>query len=751
MWRTTLFMLAILAGVTAMVQAAGKGPKTGWESPAEKAKVKALVSKVNAGIAKGPFKATLESLKRYQAPDWYRDAKFGIFIHWGLYSVPAYNNEWYSRLMYQKDTDEFKHHIATFGPQDKYGYKNFIPLLTADRYDADHWAELFKMAGAKYVVPVAEHHDGFAMYDTSLSRWSAKKMGPKRDLIGELAQAVRTKGLVFGLSTHRAEHWWFMNGGMKFPSDVQNPAYADFYGPAQPDGTPPDAEFLSNWLARCAELVDKYHPQVMGDFDWWIGEQPAFDPFIQKLKAYYYNQAARRKEGVVLTAKVKTFIPGTSLEDVEKGQISDINPVAWQTDTSISWRSWAYLKDDPRYKDAGYLIRYLINTVSKNGNLLLNISPKPDGTIPEEQEKILLQIGAWLKVNGEAIYGTRPWTTFGEGPTQEKGGSFQEASVTYRDGDVRYTRKGDGLYAISLVAPKKPIALGMLGRKESPSLEVLSVEQIGSNAKVEWKRDGKALVLRPAKTEGDLPVVFKLTLSGTKLGRLHLDAASTSVTVTAELQNYGKQSFASEATLTLDGKETSATPVTVRAQSSLEIGLVYKSEKPGVFRLGVACDGETIPGLLATLPSIDLTGTWLFNKGDQDAWKKMSASEDGWEKVMIPDTWENHSKYMGDHVYGWYRKHFTVPAEWKGHDLKLPMGKIDDCDTTYVNGQKVGSGGKFPPDFQTAWSDLRHYIVPAKVVNFGGDNVVAIRVYNHTGDGGLYSGPLGPVEAIQKP
>ena len=254
------------------------------------------------------------------------------------------------------------------------------------------------------MVPVAEHHDGFAMYNSDFSRWTAAKMGPKRDVIGELSKAVREEGLVFGTSSHRAEHWWFMSGGTKFDSDVKDPRYADFYGPAQADYSNPDEEYARNWLARSCELVDKYKPQVMY-FDWWIGETPVFRPYLKKFAAYYYDRAAEWGEGVVLNTKDKAFVPGTAVQDVEKGKLPGINPVAWQTDTSVSWKSWAYLKDD-QLKDSGSLIRTLIDAVSKNGNLLLDIGPKPDGTIPAEQEKILLEIGDWLKVNGEAIYGT---------------------------------------------------------------------------------------------------------------------------------------------------------------------------------------------------------------------------------------------------------------------------------------------------------------------------------------------------------
>ena len=243
---------------------------------ADDKKVQDAVRMVDDVVAQGPFRASWESLETYTVPDWYLDAKFGIFIHWGVYSVPAFDNEWYPRNMYLKDKPVFEHHIATYGPQSQFGYKDFIPKFKGEKFDANHWAELFRKAGARYVVPVAEHHDGFPMYDCSFTDWSAAKMGPRRDIVGELAAAVRKHGLHFGASSHRAEHWWFFNGGMTFDSDVKEPRFAGLYAPAQPDKTQPDKAYLDDWLARTAELVDKYQPEVLW-FDWWI-EQPVFSP-----------------------------------------------------------------------------------------------------------------------------------------------------------------------------------------------------------------------------------------------------------------------------------------------------------------------------------------------------------------------------------------------------------------------------------------------------------------------------------------
>src|SRR5882724_27075 len=177
----------------------------------------AILKEVDRAAQQGPFRADWESLQHYETPAWYKDAKFGIFIHWGVYSVPAFGNEWYPRNMYHEGSEEYKHHIATYGTQDKFGYKDFVPMFKAERFDPAAWAKLFKEAGAKYVVPVAEHHDGFAMYDSGLSNWTAAKKGPHRDVIGELAKAVRAEGLHFGASSHRVEHNFFLGVGRAMP------------------------------------------------------------------------------------------------------------------------------------------------------------------------------------------------------------------------------------------------------------------------------------------------------------------------------------------------------------------------------------------------------------------------------------------------------------------------------------------------------------------------------------------------------
>lgn len=469
--------------------------------------------KLNAQQTK--FQATWQSLETYKVPDWFRDAKFGIFIHWGVYSVPGFGSEWYPRQMYQKDSKEYKHHIETYGTQDKFGYKDFIPMFKAEKFDADKWITLFKKAGAKYVVPVAEHHDGFAMYNTALSKWNAYNMGPKRDVVGELATAARKQGLIFGVSSHRIEHWWFMNGGREFNSDVNDSAYADFYGPATVENAwdttgkkpPISTEYMNNWLMRDIELVDKYHPQLFW-FDWWI-EQKEMEPYRRSFASYFYNKGIEWNEGVVLNYKNKSYPDNAAVLDLERGKLGGIREPAWQTDDAIGNDSWGYASGNT-FKTAQYVITNLIDIVSKNGNLLLNIGPRPDGTITDEETNVLLGTGNWLNVNGEAIYGTRPWKIYGEGPTESASGSFGDQKIPFNAKDVRFTTKGDVLYAISLGVPTENTTIKLLGNKTGNG-KIASVKLVGSNAAVKWSQNDDALIIEPLKNyPSENAVVYKI-------------------------------------------------------------------------------------------------------------------------------------------------------------------------------------------------------------------------------------------------
>ncbi|GAO41904.1 putative glycosidase [Flavihumibacter petaseus NBRC 106054] len=396
--------------------------------------------------------------------------------------------------MYLQGSDENRHQVATYGPLNKFGYKDFIPKFKAEKFNAAEWVDLFKKAGARYIVPVAEHHDGFAMYKTALSKWNAAEMGPHRDVVGELAEATRKAGLVFGVSSHRIEHWWFMNGGRKFDSDVNDPAYADFYGPAREEGETMSPEYMNDWLLRCTELVDKYQPQLFW-FDWWI-EQPALDPWRKNFAAYYYNKGIDWNKGVVINNKYdKAYPEGTTVLDIERGKLAEIRKLPWQTDDAISYKSWGYIPEDS-FKSTKYLINNLIDIVSKNGCLLLNIGPRPDGTIPEPAVERLLAIGRWLEVNGAAIYGTRPWKAFGEGPTQVAGGAFSDAKdKPFTAADIRFTTKDGKLYAIALDVPDKDVVIRSLASGAGNGV-VASVSLLGSGEKINFKQGSQALTIQ---------------------------------------------------------------------------------------------------------------------------------------------------------------------------------------------------------------------------------------------------------------
>ncbi len=487
----------------------------------------AILQDVDRMAHQGPYRADWESLQKYEIPEWYQDAKFGIFIHWGVYSVPAFGNEWYPRNMYKEGTPEFKHQVETYGPLDKFGYKDFVPRFKAEHFDPAAWAQLFKEAGAKYVVPVAEHHDGFAMYDSALSDWTAVKMGPHRDVIGDLAKAVRAAGLHFGTSSHRVEHNFFLGVGRAIPSDLNDPQYAEFYGPAHnwleaKDNSPLSNDFtfvsrewIDDWLARASEIVEKYHPDIVY-FDWWIG-QPSVRANLTEFAAFYYNASLGYGDHVgVINYKELAMQEHSAVLDVERGQLADIRPLHWQTDTSVSNASWGYVEHDT-FKSPRTIVQQLIDIVSKNGNLLLNIGPRPDGTIPDEVQQVLRDVGAWLKINGEAIYGTRPWRIYGEGPTKPAAGAFHDTdAVNYTPEDFRFTTKGDVLFAIELGWPSteeavvRSLASGTAGTKKVASVSLLGVD---GALKFRQEKDGLHIEA-PATPPGKIAHAFRIIFEG---------------------------------------------------------------------------------------------------------------------------------------------------------------------------------------------------------------------------------------------
>jgi alpha-L-fucosidase len=464
---------------------------------ASAAVVEAAAKKVAKPIPAGPFQPSWASVEQnYRTPSWFEDAKFGIFFHWGVFSVAAHHNEWYEKHMYAADA---AWHADHFGPQEKFGYKDLIPLFTASKWDPAAWAALFKDAGARMVMEMGEHHDNFAEWDSDVTPFNSVKMGPHRDLVGDLATEVRKQGMKVAISNHGVENFTFIAPNHEIRqrmeaqhADLFDPKWADFYNVADRS----DAaltRFLTNWVDRNDELIDKYRPDLL-----WFdngANLSVLDPLKLRIAAYYYNQARQWGKEVSLSTKFNAYAPSNddtkqigSIIDFEKvgpRSPTGIRPGPWMVDDTVG-NSWGYI-DGLRVASAESILAKFIDTVSKGGLYLLNISPMADGTIPQDQQDVLRKIGAWLKVNGDAIYGTRPWEKFSEA-------------------GWHFTAKGPVVYAIATAWPGDEAVIASLG-----SRKVSKVQLRGSPAALSFTQDSRGLrVALPAAHETSLAYALRI-------------------------------------------------------------------------------------------------------------------------------------------------------------------------------------------------------------------------------------------------
>jgi len=462
-------------------------------------------------INAGPYKPTDESLKQYKYPEWFRDAKFGIWAHWGPQAVPR-QGDWYARNMYEQGSRQNLWHVAHYGPPSKFGYKDIIPLWKAEKWDPEKLMALYKKAGAKYFVSMGTHHDNFFLWKSKLHKWNAFNMGPHKDVVGTWQKAAQKEGLKFGVSEHLgASYTWFQTshradktGDLKdVPYDGNDPQYADLY---HPKAAPDDHDWLSKnpewakeWYGEIKELVDNYHPDLL-----YSDSGFPFGDVGRSMVANFYNGNIAHNNGQ-LTAiyNCKQTSNGTWVEDLERGVQDNINPYPWQTDTSIG--DWFY-QTGQKYKTGTEVIQMLVDIVSKNGNLLINIVQTPEGDLEPDVLNIVQKIADWMPANGKGIYGTRPWKIYGEGPSTVKEnlqkGPFAGLSDTrpYQPSDIRFTTKGNNLYAFCMETPQAEIRIKSLGKSSKLNDKTITgVSLLGSTQKLKWKLEDDALVItKPA-------------------------------------------------------------------------------------------------------------------------------------------------------------------------------------------------------------------------------------------------------------
>lgn len=468
------------------------------------------------------FTPDWNSLQKYQCPEWFRDAKFGIWAHWGPQSVPM-AGDWYARNMFIQGSGQYEDHLKRYGHPSEHGYREIIELWKAEKWDPDKLMQLYRETGAKYFVSMGVHHDNFDLWNSKYHTWNATQHGPHRDVVGEWQKAAKKYGLKFGVSEHLGASytWWRVSKeadktGDKagIPYEGSNKAYEELYHP-MPDAK--DTGWYSTnpawhkeWSERIGDLVSNYKPDLL----YSDGGVP-FGEVGRTVIANLYNQSLNSKGNTekVYLAKDMTsgeFHPGSCVTDRERGSMAAISPVVWQTDTSVG--DWFYNKNWP-FRKADWIIHTLVDVVSKNGNLLLNVVQRPDGSLDKDLVETLHTVGDWLKVNGESIYGTRPWLTYGEGATKVTGGHFSE-DFAFSEKDIRFARRGKTtLYATTLGVPKNGMLLirslatfpGVRGR-------VQKVEGFAIKQKLTFKQDKDGLLITlPNNVGNDFAYAFKIT------------------------------------------------------------------------------------------------------------------------------------------------------------------------------------------------------------------------------------------------
>jgi alpha-L-fucosidase len=472
-----------------------------------------------AGAAAQPDKADWAVLQKHAVPEWFKDAKFGIYAHWGVYSVPAFGSEWYPRNMYIENHRVHEHHVETYGGPAAFGYKDFVPLFKAERFDAEEWADLYQRAGARFAGPVAEHHDGFSMWESDVNRWNSADMGPERDVTGELVEALRKRGVKIVTSFHHAfniQGYYTSREGW----DTADPGYGDLYGKFE---DPNDAH--DRWFEKIREVIDAYQPDQIW-FDFGLARIP--ERYKRRMADYYYGKEAEWGKDVIITRKGDHLPDGVGVLDIERGKMARPADRLWQTDDSVAVNSWCWV-EDLDLKPAVELVHELIDIVSKNGVLLLNVCPRADGTIPEEQRSLLLEIGAWLGVNGEGIYGTRPWLVHGDGPMLfDMGRGFHRVQIAFGGRDIRYTRKGGVLYAIALGWPEGELCLESVKVDGAGPGAVVALLGSGEKVRYEVDESGRMTITVPELGAEQRPCRYAFTfkLEGFELS-LHPDARFT--------------------------------------------------------------------------------------------------------------------------------------------------------------------------------------------------------------------------------